>query len=164
VTDSADELETWHAGTALSLTLRYSRTTEGPHYLGSVAVIYTEAIKLVICLGVQLLHCRRAPKLHGNGEGWRAEFIAQSRDILLHSLPMALPAALFVMQQVSLGQRMNRNKLKMTLLRICVQHGDNSCRGFMCANERRCEESDPCGGRRTPDNFSRAWLTTPPFP
>ncbi len=89
----------------MSLTLRYSRTTEGPHYLGSVAVIYTEAIKLVICLGVQLLHCRRAPKLHGNGEGWRAEFIAQSRDILLHSLPMALPAALFVMQQVCPGQR-----------------------------------------------------------
>ena len=74
---------------------------EGPHYLGSVAVIYTEAIKLVICLGVQLLHCRRAPKLHANGDGWRAEFIAQSRDILSHSLPMALPAALFVMQQVS---------------------------------------------------------------
>ena len=88
------------AGTALSLTLRYSRTMEGPHYLGSVAVIYTEAIKLVICLGVQLLHCRRAPKLHGNGEGWRAEFTAQARDILTHSLPMALPAALFVMQQV----------------------------------------------------------------
>ncbi len=88
------------AGTALSLTLRYSRTMEGPHYLGSVAVIYTEAIKLVICLGVQLLHCRRAPKLHGNGDGWQAEFMAQSKDILSHSLPMALPAALFVMQQV----------------------------------------------------------------
>ena len=89
-------------GTALSLTLRYSRTMEGPHYLGSVAVIYTEAIKLVICLGVQLLHCRHAPKLHGNGDGWRAEFMAQSKDILSHSVPMALPAALFVMQQVRL--------------------------------------------------------------
>ena len=54
----------------------------------------------MICLGVQLLHCRRAPKLHANGDGLRAEFIAQSRDILSHSLPMALPAALFVMQQV----------------------------------------------------------------
>lgn len=46
------------AGTALSLTLRYSRTQEGPHYLASVAVIYTEAIKLVICLLAQILLCR----------------------------------------------------------------------------------------------------------
>ena len=46
------------AGTALSLTLRYSRTQEGPHYLASVAVIYTEAIKLALCLIAQMLLCR----------------------------------------------------------------------------------------------------------
>lgn len=32
--------------------------------------------------------------------GWRKEFTNQFADILSHSLPMALPAALFVMQQV----------------------------------------------------------------
>lgn len=48
----------WPAGTALSLTLRYSRTQEGPHYLASVAVIYTEAIKLALCLAAQILQCR----------------------------------------------------------------------------------------------------------
>ena len=46
------------AGTALSLTLRYSRTQEGAHYLASVAVIYTEAIKLALCLMAQMLLCR----------------------------------------------------------------------------------------------------------
>lgn len=85
-------------GTALSLTLRYSRTQEGPHYLASVAVIYTEAIKLVICLAAQMLLCRRSAKEHTIG--WRKEFNSQFADILSHSLPMALPAALFVMQQV----------------------------------------------------------------
>ena len=32
--------------------------------------------------------------------GWRKEFNNQFADILSHSLPMALPAGLFVMQQV----------------------------------------------------------------
>jgi len=40
---------------------------------------------------------RRSAKEHS--VGWRKEFNNQAADILSHSLPMALPAALFVMQQ-----------------------------------------------------------------
>lgn len=41
---------------------------------------------------------RRSAKEHT--VGWRKEFTNQAADILSNSLPMALPAALFVMQQV----------------------------------------------------------------
>eukprot|EP00208_Stichococcus_sp_RCC1054_P005670 CAMPEP_0206138246 /NCGR_PEP_ID=MMETSP1473-20131121/3177_1 /ASSEMBLY_ACC=CAM_ASM_001109 /TAXON_ID=1461547 /ORGANISM="Stichococcus sp, Strain RCC1054" /LENGTH=460 /DNA_ID=CAMNT_0053531613 /DNA_START=554 /DNA_END=1936 /DNA_ORIENTATION=- len=85
-------------GTALSLTLRYSRTQEGPQYLASVAVIWTEAVKLLLCLVAQGWACRASTR--DRGVSWAAEFTSQAADILSHSMPMALPAALFVMQQV----------------------------------------------------------------
>ena len=43
---------------------------------------------------------RRSAKEHTTD--WRKEFSNQFADILSHSLPMALPAGLFVMQQVCL--------------------------------------------------------------
>ena len=40
---------------------------------------------------------RRSAKEHTLG--WRKEFTNQAADVFSHSLPMALPAGLFVMQQ-----------------------------------------------------------------
>ncbi|KAK9809147.1 hypothetical protein WJX72_010196 [[Myrmecia] bisecta] len=85
-------------GTALSLTLRYSRVQEGPRYLASVAVIYTELVKLLICIGAQLLACQKAARLRGQSFG--TEMKGQAREILGKSYPMLVPAGLFVMQQV----------------------------------------------------------------
>ncbi|KAK9825076.1 hypothetical protein WJX74_006218 [Apatococcus lobatus] len=85
-------------GTALSLTLRYSRTMTGTNYLASVAVIYTELIKLLVCMAAQFLECSQASRRHG-GHLW-IELVQQTREIMQRSTPMAVPAALFVMQQV----------------------------------------------------------------
>ena len=98
-----------HAGTALSLTLRYSRVRPGPQFLASVAVsvglperighetslnrrevmhleeimalaqvIYTEAIKLLICMAAQMVLCRRTSKEHT--QGWRQVRITKSQQ------------------------------------------------------------------------------------
>lgn len=40
--------------TALVLTMRYSRTVEGPLYLASTAVVMTELLKFVICVSILL--------------------------------------------------------------------------------------------------------------
>ncbi len=65
--------------------------------LPQVAVIWTEAFKLLICLAAQVWACWAIKR--DRGTPWAAEFATQAADILSHSLPMALPAALFVMQQ-----------------------------------------------------------------
>jgi len=85
-------------GTALSLILRYSRTGIGPPYLASVAVIWTEFIKLVICIAAQCLVCRRTAR--EKGVTYLREIQHDLRDIISTSFPMIVPAALFVMQQV----------------------------------------------------------------
>lgn len=85
-------------GTSLSLTLRYSRTQDGPQFLASVAVIWTESIKLLLCVAIQFWACRSAARDRGNQ--WVDEFITQTSEIITNSLPMALPAVLFVMQQI----------------------------------------------------------------
>ena len=38
--------------TALVLTMRYSRTTEGPQYLPSTAVTLAEIVKIVVCFAI----------------------------------------------------------------------------------------------------------------
>ena len=87
-------------GTALSLILRYSRTGIGPPYLASVAVIWTEFIKLVICVAAQCLVCKRTAR--EKGITYLREVQHDLRDIISTSFPMIVPAALFVMQQVML--------------------------------------------------------------
>eukprot|EP00884_Botryococcus_braunii_P008887 jgi/Botrbrau1/179/Bobra.0022s0159.2 len=85
-------------GTALSLTLRYSRTRAGRPYLASVAVIYTELIKLLICIGAQM---RESVRTAGERDHSVADEVRhQFGEILGKSFPMFVPAALFVMQQV----------------------------------------------------------------
>ncbi|KAI3431683.1 hypothetical protein D9Q98_004729 [Chlorella vulgaris] len=101
-------------GTALSIMLRYSRARAGQAYLASVSVILTEVIKLAICLVMQL-RVIQADVAAGNSStpggpaapagphaALAAEVRRQAADILAQSLPMLLPAAMFVMQQVLL--------------------------------------------------------------
>jgi len=68
-------------------------------YLPSVAVIYTELIKLGICVGAQGGVCLRTSG--ERGLTLREEISHQSREILGRSWPMVVPAGLFVMQQVT---------------------------------------------------------------
>ncbi|BDA44176.1 UDP-N-acetylglucosamine transporter [Coccomyxa sp. Obi] len=85
-------------GTALSLTLRFSRTREGTQYLASVAVVWTELIKLLVCMVAQMVECARSAGQRGLP--FRDEMVHQAEEILGRSWPMLVPAALFVMQQV----------------------------------------------------------------
>lgn len=87
-------------GTALSLILRFSRTSSAHPYLASVAVIWTELFKLLICIAAQALVCRRTAR--EKGLVYLQEITASARDIISTSLPMLVPAGLFVMQQVSI--------------------------------------------------------------
>eukprot|EP00873_Tetraselmis_striata_P046550 jgi/Tetstr1/466814/TSEL_011284.t1 len=79
-----------------SLVLRVSRTVPGPRYLASVAVILTEAAKIMVCLGVLLTNCVTNAKSH---EEFTASVFTKGRDLLRNSLPMSVPAGLYVMQQ-----------------------------------------------------------------
>ena len=85
-------------GTALALTLRYSRAKAETPYLPSVAVIWTEALKLIICIAAQLATC--TTEASSKGEPIQNEMRRQYRDILHKSTPLLVPAALFVLQQV----------------------------------------------------------------
>lgn len=85
-------------GTALALTLRYSRAKAETPYLPSVAVIWTEALKLIICIAAQVAAC--ATEAGSKGESLQNEMRRQYRDILHKSTPLLVPAALFVLQQV----------------------------------------------------------------
>ena len=74
------------------------RTRTGTQYLASVAVIWTEAIKLGVCIAAQGAECARTTSQRGLG--FRQEALHQASEILGRSWPMLVPAALFVMQQV----------------------------------------------------------------
>jgi hypothetical protein len=74
------------------------RTRTGTQYLASVAVIWTEAIKLGVCIAAQGAECARTASQRGLG--FRQEALHQASEILGRSWPMLVPAALFVMQQV----------------------------------------------------------------
>ena len=63
-----------------------------------MAVIWTELIKLLVCVGAQAGECARTASQRGLG--FREEAMHQTYEILGRSWPMLVPAALFVMQQV----------------------------------------------------------------
>lgn len=67
-------------------------------YLGSVSVLFTETAKLAICVCVQLWKARTAALADGTPLAWECR--RQMRQIISQALPMLLPAAMFVMQQV----------------------------------------------------------------
>ena len=73
------------------------RTREGTQYLASVAVIWTELIKLLVCVGAQAAECTRTAAQRGLC--FREEAMHQAYEILGRSWPMLIPAGLFVMQQ-----------------------------------------------------------------
>ena len=75
------------------------RTRPGPQYLASVAVIWTEVIKLVVCVGAQGRECYKTAAERGHTVSQSARH--QASEILGQSYPMLLPAGLFVMQQAS---------------------------------------------------------------
>ena len=62
-----------------------------------MAVVWTEAVKLGVCVGAQLAVVARTAG--ARGLGFRAEALHQAHEILGRSTPMLVPAALFVMQQ-----------------------------------------------------------------
>eukprot|EP00191_Tetraselmis_sp_GSL018_P020808 CAMPEP_0177593274 /NCGR_PEP_ID=MMETSP0419_2-20121207/9050_1 /TAXON_ID=582737 /ORGANISM="Tetraselmis sp., Strain GSL018" /LENGTH=630 /DNA_ID=CAMNT_0019084285 /DNA_START=653 /DNA_END=2545 /DNA_ORIENTATION=- len=80
-----------------SLVLRYSRTLPGLRYLASVAVIFTELLKISVCLSVLLFGCWRNGK---NRDELLRSVASKGRDLFINSLPMAVPAALYIMQQM----------------------------------------------------------------
>eukprot|EP00887_Chlorella_sp_A99_P000565 scaffold17.g565.t1 len=91
-------------GTALAVALRQSRLRGGPGqrapYLASVSVAVTEAIKLAICVSVELRKCQAAAAAAGEPFAKHASRVAG--ELVAASLPMLLPAGMFVMQQVLL--------------------------------------------------------------
>jgi hypothetical protein len=62
-----------------------------------VAVIWTEVIKLGVCVCAQLIVAARSAR--SRGLSVRGEAAHQLQEILGRSWPMLVPAALFVMQQ-----------------------------------------------------------------
>mmetsp|Transcript_40393 Transcript_40393/g.114360 ORF Transcript_40393/g.114360 Transcript_40393/m.114360 type:complete len:470 (+) Transcript_40393:497-1906(+) len=80
-----------------SLVLRFSRTIQGPRYLASVAVIFTELLKILVCLSVLLVGCWRNGKTR---EEFSRTVSSKAQDLLCNSLPMAVPATMYVMQQM----------------------------------------------------------------
>ena len=73
------------------------RTREGTQYLASVAVMWTELIKLLVCMVAQMVECARSAGQRGLP--FKDEMVHQAEEILGRSWPMLVPAALFVMQQ-----------------------------------------------------------------
>lgn len=73
------------------------RTRGGTQYLASAAVVWTELIKLLVCMVAQMVECGRTAGQRGLA--FRAEVVHQAEEILGRSWPMLVPAALFVMQQ-----------------------------------------------------------------
>jgi UDP-sugar transporter A1/2/3 len=62
-----------------------------------VAVILTEALKILACMSVLLFGCWRTSRSY---EELGKSICDRVADLLLNSLPMAVPAAMYVMQQV----------------------------------------------------------------
>lgn len=87
-------------GTALSITLRFSRVKVGTPYLASVSVFFTEAIKLALCCIIE--YRKRKEDALENKEPIGRAMRQHIHEIVNKSLPMALPAGMFVGQQVLL--------------------------------------------------------------
>ena len=73
-------------------------TRPGTPYLASVAVVLTETIKLAMCAVAHTVSAARAAPAHGRTAA--AEARHQAREVVGRSPPMAVPASLFVAQQV----------------------------------------------------------------
>jgi UDP-sugar transporter A1/2/3 len=78
-----------------------------------VAVIWTEFIKLLVCMVAQLVECARSSGQRGLK--FRGEVLHQAEEILGRSWPMLVPAGLFVMQQVQQGPANS-----LWALRLCI--------------------------------------------
>jgi len=96
-------------GTAMSIVLRYSRIQTGPAYLPSVSVFLAEMMKLTICMVIQLVDGPDAVSQKNGavlGTGAQEDLARQKKvnigAFLWDALPMALPASMFVLQQVLL--------------------------------------------------------------
>eukprot|EP00890_Picochlorum_soloecismus_P003766 jgi/Picsp_1/4390/NSC_01896-R1_udp-n-acetylglucosamine transporter len=97
-------------GTAMSIVLRYSRIQAGPAYLPSVSVFLAEMMKLTICVVIQLVKgpdavSQKNGAVLGTGgvqEDARQKKINSLGAFFWDALPMALPASMFVLQQVLL--------------------------------------------------------------
>ena len=79
-------------------TLSPHSTRDAPRYLTSVAVAATETIKLALCAVMHAGSAARAACARGLPAA--AEARHQLKEVLGRSRPMAVPAALFVVQQV----------------------------------------------------------------
>lgn len=96
-------------GTMMSVVLRYSRIQEGSMYLPSVSVCMAEMIKLCICIAYLLImgdtkNGKQLPT-HQKQSGEEDAHVLTYRDwkaLVIDSVPMALPASMFVFQQVLL--------------------------------------------------------------
>ena len=91
-------------GTAMSIVLRYSRIQTGPAYLPSVSVFLAEMMKLTICIVIQLV---KGPEAVSQKTGTLGQEDARQKKgnigaFFWDALPMALPASMFVLQQVLL--------------------------------------------------------------
>lgn len=96
-------------GTMMSVVLRYSRIQEGSMYLPSVSVCMAEAIKLSICIAYLLImgdtKIGKQLPTHQKQIGDEESKILTYKDwkaLIQDSVPMALPASMFVFQQVLL--------------------------------------------------------------
>lgn len=79
---------------AATIVLRLSRIKAGPAYSAPVSVIYVELLKLIICTLAEAGYMAVNRKL-----SW-SSIIEGALDIIATSIPMLLPACLFVVQQV----------------------------------------------------------------
>lgn len=94
-------------GTMMSIVLRYSRIQKGPSYLPSVSVFLGEAIKLSICFCYRIAFGADTEEssgliIPGGGERIRKGMVRRVKSFCLDALPMALPASMFVLQQILL--------------------------------------------------------------
>ena len=97
-------------GTMMSVVLRLSRVQTGPSYLPSVSVLLGEAIKLGICFVIRIVRGPdRTAKFTSLGEPVEGGGGKNSRSVgirllgfLKDAMPMALPASMFVLQQILL--------------------------------------------------------------
>lgn len=74
--------------TALVLTMRYSRTLEGPRYLAPTAVVLTEVLKFVVCIFMIFYEC--AFDVVATFQLLKLEVIDKSMETLKVSIPSFL--------------------------------------------------------------------------
>jgi len=91
----------------MSIVLRCSRIQTGPAYLPSVSVLLAEMMKLSVCILVVMIQLVKGPEAASQKTGTLGQEDARQKKANIgaffwDALPMALPASMFVLQQVSL--------------------------------------------------------------